>query len=410
MRWFAISLLCLMPIVALGAPIDELQKKITDKESEIKRLEAEIAGFQTSLEKQSKFSSTLKGEVTKLETQIKKLNADILLTRHQVQATKLRMKELGMAIDTKEKKIVNDHRILTELVQSQQELDDVSLLEMLLARDSLADFFDEQEKTLSIEKNIIIKLEELRNDKTLLTQEHEKRNAEKQKLVAFEGDLANNKKIQEGTVSSKNTLLKDSKNQETRYQALLKERARKRELIQQEIQNIEDELRKTIDPNSIPAKRPGVLSWPTEPHYITQDFGFTEFATTYGSDAYRGKGHNGIDLRASLGTRVLAAADGVVKDFGNTDILCSGGSYGKWIVVEHTGNLTTLYAHLSTINVTRGQKVARGDIIAYSGDTGYVTGPHLHFTVYASNTYQYGKTRHCGLVPTGGYLNPRDYL
>ena len=405
-----ILLAVFVPLIVFGASLDDLRKQISDKEAEIKRLETEITKYQNSLEKQSELSQTLKNEIKKLETQIKKLNTDIVLTRTQITATELRLAQLDNSISAKEKKIADDRVVLSELIKNQQESDEYSIVEMMLARDSLADFFNEQQEILDVQKNMQVKLGELRQEKAALDTEHQKRENEKQKLSAFQKDLANRKKIQEGIASSKNTLLKDSKNQETRYQKLVKDRARERELTMQEIQSIEDELRKQINLSSLPSKGSGVLGWPVENPIITQGFGFTQFATTYGSDIYKGKGHNGVDFRASIGARVLSAADGTVKDFGNTDPICPGGSYGKWVVVEHNNGFTTVYGHLSQVAATRGQQVKRGQVIAYSGDTGYVTGPHLHFTVWASNTYKYSPTRYCGLVPTGGYLNPLDYL
>lgn len=85
--------------------------------------------------------------------------------------------------------------------------------------------------------------------------------------------------------------------------------------------------------------------------------------------------HRGVDFMASIGTPVYAAASGRVV------ITSSGwsGGYGNQIVVDHGGGRATRYAHLSSIAVSVGQTVGRGEVIGYSGDTGRSTGPHLHF-------------------------------
>ena len=87
--------------------------------------------------------------------------------------------------------------------------------------------------------------------------------------------------------------------------------------------------------------------------------------------------------------------------------------------MEHDNNLSTLYAHLSLIRVDAGDAVQAGDLLGYSGNTGYSTGPHLHFAVFASKavrvTSEY-KSKICGtlltlpLSPKNGYLNPLSYL
>lgn len=85
--------------------------------------------------------------------------------------------------------------------------------------------------------------------------------------------------------------------------------------------------------------------------------------------------HSGVDIRAAAGTPVMAASNGTVTfaDY--------AGGYGIMVEVTHTAGIDTRYAHLSAIAVSAGDRVARGQIIGYSGATGRVTGPHLHFEV-----------------------------
>ena len=94
----------------------------------------------------------------------------------------------------------------------------------------------------------------------------------------------------------------------------------------------------------------------------------------------------------------------------NQDSYCYKGAYGKVVVINHTNNLTTLYGHLSRYIVAKGDIVQKGQVIGYSGKTGYATGPHLHFTVFAQPTFYVGPSRTCGPMPFGGDLNPQRYL
>jgi murein DD-endopeptidase MepM/ murein hydrolase activator NlpD len=88
------------------------------------------------------------------------------------------------------------------------------------------------------------------------------------------------------------------------------------------------------------------------------------------------KFHQGIDLRAPIGTAVHAAADGEVVYVGSKIR-----GYGRMVVLKHAGNFYTVYAHHSRNAVKLGKKVKRGAVIAYSGKTGHSTGPHLHFEI-----------------------------
>ncbi len=85
--------------------------------------------------------------------------------------------------------------------------------------------------------------------------------------------------------------------------------------------------------------------------------------------------HKGVDYEAALGTPVIAAADGVVEDFGRR------GNYGNYIRLRHSNRLETAYAHLSAFSATLtvGMTVHRGDVIGYVGMTGIATGPHLYY-------------------------------
>ncbi|MBQ6998934.1 MAG: peptidoglycan DD-metalloendopeptidase family protein [Clostridia bacterium] len=100
------------------------------------------------------------------------------------------------------------------------------------------------------------------------------------------------------------------------------------------------------------------------------------------------KQHTGIDIGASYGTNVLAAADGTVIIAGWNN------AYGNYVVINHGGGVTTLYGHNSSLTVSKGQKVSRGQVIAKVGSTGYSTGPHIHFEVQVN----------------GSPVNPMSYL
>lgn len=97
-----------------------------------------------------------------------------------------------------------------------------------------------------------------------------------------------------------------------------------------------------------------------------------------------GRFHAGMDIGCVEGAPIKAAADGMI------DRADSGGFYnggwGNYIIVGHSNNLKTGYAHLSQVNVTLGQQVKQGQVIGYCGTTGASTAPHLHIEVYSNGT------------------------
>jgi murein DD-endopeptidase MepM/ murein hydrolase activator NlpD len=113
------------------------------------------------------------------------------------------------------------------------------------------------------------------------------------------------------------------------------------------------------------ASRHAPLRWPLAKPVLTSLFG-----KRWGRD------HEGIDMRAPIGTPVMAAADGEVMYAGDRVR-----GYGNMVVIQHAGDLVTVYAHNSLLLVHVGDRISAGQEISRVGDTGHATGPHLHFEV-----------------------------
>lgn len=116
-------------------------------------------------------------------------------------------------------------------------------------------------------------------------------------------------------------------------------------------------------------RAPGKLAWPVDGR-VTSPFGWRIHPILGGRRL-----HTGIDLGSVSGVPIHAAANGVVI---LTEVW---GGYGRTVVIDHGGGLSTLYAHQSSIAASRGDEVLAGDVVGYIGCSGYCTGPHLHFEV-----------------------------
>jgi murein DD-endopeptidase MepM/ murein hydrolase activator NlpD len=124
------------------------------------------------------------------------------------------------------------------------------------------------------------------------------------------------------------------------------------------------------------------FQWPIQAP-VTSEYGY-RIHPVYGTRRL----HAGMDLGAPRGTPIAASTDGVVI-FAGTQ-----GGYGRTVIIDHGGGITTLYGHMSEIGASQGQTVSRGDIVGFVGATGTATGNHLHFEVRVN----------------GGAVNPRNYL
>ena len=111
--------------------------------------------------------------------------------------------------------------------------------------------------------------------------------------------------------------------------------------------------------------------YPLQGRYVTSRFGTRKDPKT-GAWQF----HEGVDFRGATGTTVMASLDGTVSVVGENRL------YGKFIILTHGNGYKTLYAHLNSVNVKEGNNVIRGRKIGEVGETGYATGPHLHFGIY----------------------------
>jgi murein DD-endopeptidase MepM/ murein hydrolase activator NlpD len=401
-----------------AATVDELQSQIDSYNNNIKQLQDEIARYEAELSKTSAQATTLQTAVKSLDTNSKKLGADLNVTQNKIQTTNLTLTSLQKQILDKQSKIQVSQKALGESMRELNETDSQSLLETMINYPNLSRFWDEVETTNRFQSKVQDTIDDLKGLQKGLETNKSQTQTQKQQLESLKSTLADQQTVVEAAKKEKNKLLTQTKSQESAYKALIAEKKAKEEQFNQDLLQAEQNLKLTIDPNSVPKAKTGILSWPLDKHIVTQTFGVTDFSLAH-PGLYTGQGHNGIDIGASIGTPIKAAADGVVLGSGDTDTACPNASYGKWVFIKHNNGLSTLYAHLSVIKATKGQSVARGDVIGYSGMTGYATGPHLHFTVYASQGVEIasrsskacnGRVYTMPLADLEAYLNPMSYL
>lgn len=397
--------------------VDELREKITDRNVKIQELEKEIDTYQVELTEIGEKKQSLQNTLRTLDVSRRKLSTDIKVTENRVYSTGLQIDELAIEIGEKEQSIELNIGTVAETLRAMHILESDSLIEVLLAHDNLAAFWDQLESLQRFQLVVRDEIERLLVLKKELEGKKTQSEIKKHDLTSFTRELGNQKQVLDISRQNKDNLLKVTKNKESNYQKLLDEKVALRAQFEKELFAFESQLKIAIDPKSIPGAQSGILAWPLVNVKITQYFGNTKFASQ-NPQIYNGSGHNGIDLRASPGTRVRAALSGTVTDIGDTDVVCRNASYGKWVLIKHNNGLSTLYAHLSHISVSEGDNVSTGDIVGYSGNTGYSTGPHLHFTVYASQGVKVSglKSKVCGgtyilpLADLKAYLNPLSYL
>lgn len=384
----------------------ELQNKISQKDAEIQRLEKEIATYKTQLVGLENQKSSLSRSIKELDLTRKKLNADISVTQNKIDRTTLKIQSLSSDIGVKEGSIANRIDSIRLEIKNINELEQSNVLEIMLSGQDFTVMWNDVDNIITLRERLREDIVRLKETKGVLEDTRAVTIEAKNDLVKFKSQLSDQQKIVIQNTNEKNKLLTQTKNNEVNYQKLLKDRIAKKDAFEKELEDYEAQLRFILDPSKLP--KSGVLSWPLSSIFVTSPYG-----PRWGSF------HRGVDFRAAVGTPVKAVSDGTVKGVGDTDICCPGASFGKWVLIEHNNGLSSTYAHLSLIGVRSGQKIASGEIIGYSGNTGSSTGPHLHLSVYVSSGVKVGsfasksylgKTLVQPIAATEAYLQPMYYL
>ncbi len=385
---------------------DEIRDKINQKDADIEKLEKEIAAYQLELNSLGQQKDSLAGAIKELDITKKKLNADISVTNSKIDKTNLTIQNLGKDIGSKEVSISNSINSIKEGLRATNEMEQTNIFQTLLSDTDFSDVWTDIDNIVTLREKTRDQVFNLKQVKGELEDTRVVTIDAKNELVKLKSQLQAQNKIVEQNVKEKNKLLADTKNNEANYQNLLLIRIAQKEKFEKELEDYEGQLQFILDPSKLPKK--GVLSWPVDKVFMTSPYG-----------PRWGRMHYGTDFRASVGTPVKSMADGVVVGFGDTDLCCPGASFGKWIFIEYANGLSSTYAHLSLINVTKGQTVKRGQVVGYSGNTGSSTGPHLHVSLYvsggveinsfASKSYP-GKTLVQPISAKEAYLDPMKYL
>lgn len=394
----------------LASPLDDLKKeqKLLDmKKSElntgISKKNTEIKSKKTTIEKITDQILALNAKINESNEQINRVIGQINKTTEEIDALRISIADL-------EKKIEERDVVLRERVRAMQvKGGQVSYLDVLLGANSFADFIDrfsavnslmdadrsimeqqasdiaqlEEEKALVESK--LAKQEaakkELQNLRASLLAQKSDKNKLIDKLEAEQQKLANEKEKLEDDLHETHEISKDLEAKIVTEQKRIAEIARQAEIARKAAaaQAAKDKQNSGGSGGSssyLPPVSNGTWTKPASGTY-TSSFGWRTHPI-YGTQ----RQHRGADIANSTGTSVVSAGDGVVSHAGPM------GTYGNVIMVTHSidGQIfTTVYAHLSSINTSAGQQVAKGQFIGKIGTTGASTGPHLHFEMHIGN-------------------------
>ena len=409
-----------------AATLDELKQEQQQNESQKGRLNTEIKDKQTKVD-------GIEATQTQVYDQIKKLDDEILSTNQKMQTvinnineTNNEITTLTESIQLLTEKIAERDELLRERARAIQSTGSVSYLDVLLGANSFIDFIDRFSAVTTLvdaDKEI---MREQQNDQEALEEDKNSLESKRQELENDKASLDKLKASLDSQKAQKNTLLDELEAQqeqlrsekvklEEEYSEAVQISAELQQSIQAEQARIAEIVKKEAAAKAAAAKKAASAKKATTSRAPSSSGGggatipqvssgsWTKpasgrFTSGYGwRDLGGSEYHYGIDIANASGTPVVAAADGIVS------FAAPLSTYGNAIMVTHSidGQIyTSLYAHLSSFNVSVGTKVSKGMQIAKMGNTGRSTGPHLHFEIH-QGTWVNQKT---------GHLNPLKFI
>jgi len=366
------------PQAAEDVTISDLQKQIKEKEAskssnanKKKQLENEIAALRNQQAIALNDKKIYDDLIAAIESEIECTES---LIEDYNKLTELAELEIKRAEEEYEK----SYGMFLVMLRLSYEEGDVNYLSMLMGSESFTDFLsriDILSNMIEYNKNVILNVQK--------SKEYYEDMKTSQEIVLkqqndYIKDLSENIKEVEGWRKSADEAINEAARKIEENKAAQAEFEQQEKLAQAEIARLQKEMQALQE--SQKKYVGGTFLWPldTANNEVTSGFGNRKSPITG-----RPEHHNGIDIRAPKNANIYSVNDGTVI------LMTYSTGYGNYIVVDHGGNIATMYAHATSFNknLKVGSTVKRGDVIAYVGSTGWSTGNHLHFAYLKNGEY-----------------------
>lgn len=389
----------------LQEKIAENKKKLASLESDINNQEAYIATIDADLDYTRNQIDNLMAQQEIIDSQVKAVEDTIKSYQNEIEQINSDIVTADTKIKKAQKSVKKAYNNLSSRLESAYITGNETNLKILLGSDSIATFLTRLEMMKRVSENDAALINSLKAEIEVLKlskeslQERTQALAEKKVQIKEENQnlyekQAELKETKAQLDAAKKSLETQHANAEAYKAKLDKNSAAYKNLIAKQ-QEEEEAAERAIDEyiaqhaSTSTGSGSGVVDSSTNFSFPLKASG-VYISSAYGGRYIFGKweGHGGTDFcisGGSYGASIYASRGGTVI---YTDPTGKQTTYGKYIIIDHGDGYTTIYAHCSQILVSQGQTVSRGQLIGKVGDTGRVTGPHLHFEVRKDNVRQ----------------------
>ena len=395
---FALVLATPLSAQATKSGLSDAKNKKTALEAEKKKTEQELKNLEGLKSDTTAYVKKLDSSLESIGNELSKLNDDIDAKEKQIDTTK---QELSEAKETEK----SQYESMKLRIKYMYEKGDSTYVDLLMEAGSLSELLSKAEYITKISSYDRQKLDEYAATKEKIAEKEKALEGEHAELLTLQDETEAKQASVEKLLAAKQTELQNYETKIASAEGQISEYAKAIEAQENQIKSIEAEIKRKEEEARKKAeeeKKKAAAANKAAQTYKTVSLGDISFTwpcpasgritSGFGSRKSPTKGassnHQGIDISAPTGTSIVAAAAGEVV------IATYSSSAGNYVMISHGGGVYTVYMHASSLLVSQGQSVKKGQTIAKVGSTGYSTGSHLHF----------------GVRVNGSYVNPTKYV
>lgn len=396
---------CMQPVCNVQATEES---NLSEAQQEKKTLENDLQKAKELIDSLKGSKEDIQSEVEKLDKQLNEISGKVKELESRLSKKRQEIADTESALNKAKEQEKKQYRNMKKRIQFMYENGQTSYVEMLLSADSFTDFLNAVEYITQISQYDRKMLKEYQNMQVTIADTQKTLETDYASLQSLQAKVQEEKQAVAALESAKKGELNDVADDLTDAQTVAKayeaeiqaqneviaqiqaaqKRAAEQQAAQQQAQAAEENQGATdaagenqnTAQNTTPSgngQSTGTMMWPCpSSKRVTSDYG-PRTSPTNGASS----NHKGIDIGAAYGADIVAADGGTVL------VATYSSSGGNYVIIDHGGGLCTVYMHASSLTVSAGQTVSKGQVIAKVGSTGISTGNHLHFGVTLNGVY-----------------------